>query len=139
MCKFSGLDLAGHNKDFIGQTCDAFAHWTLVDSGTEFVPSDIQGKLTSSFWQSHSNTAHSKEKTMGLGDKGIAGIKEFCQQHKCNTICKNFSLEAMMKLLKILEEEEDDFNSENDEPVGDETRKGANNDDIGEGGDSTHA
>lgn len=45
MRKFSGSNKAGANTDFAGQTCDAFAHFTLADSGMEFVPVDIQGQL----------------------------------------------------------------------------------------------
>jgi len=29
---------------------------------------------------------------MGLGDQGLEGVKSFCQQHKCNAICKKFEL-----------------------------------------------
>ena len=47
MRKFSGSNKAGANTDFVGQTCDAFAHFTLADSGMEFVPVDIQGQLLS--------------------------------------------------------------------------------------------
>jgi Alpha-kinase family len=49
MRKFSGSNKAGANTDFAGQTCDAFAHFTLADSGMEFVPVDIQGRLLSNF------------------------------------------------------------------------------------------
>jgi Alpha-kinase family len=49
MRKFSGSNKAGANTDFVGQTCDAFAHFTLADSGMEFVPVDIQGQLLSNF------------------------------------------------------------------------------------------
>ena len=41
--KFSGTDIAGRNSDFVGISCDAFAHFTLEDSGMEFVPADVQG------------------------------------------------------------------------------------------------
>lgn len=44
MRKFSGTLEAGNNSDFSGKTCDAFAHFTLIDSDLEFVPADIQGK-----------------------------------------------------------------------------------------------
>ena len=43
MRKFSGTNRAGANTDFAGKTCDAFAHFVLIDSGLEFVPTDIQG------------------------------------------------------------------------------------------------
>jgi hypothetical protein len=43
MRKFSGTLEAGKNSDFVGKTCDAFAHFTLIDSNLEFVPADIQG------------------------------------------------------------------------------------------------
>jgi hypothetical protein len=29
---------------------------------------------------------------MGLGNDGIEGIRRFCEQHKCNSICHNFDL-----------------------------------------------
>ena len=45
MHKFSGNNKAGADTDFSGQTCDAFAHFTLADSGMEFVLVDIQGQL----------------------------------------------------------------------------------------------
>jgi len=46
MKKFSGTNQAGANTDFAGKTCDAFAHFALIDSGLEFVPTDIQGMYT---------------------------------------------------------------------------------------------
>jgi len=49
MQKFSGSNKAGANTDFAGQACDAFTHFTLADSGMEFVPVDIQGQLLSDF------------------------------------------------------------------------------------------
>lgn len=45
MRKFSGTNTAGSNDDFVGMTCDAFAHFTLHDSEMAFVPVDIQGQL----------------------------------------------------------------------------------------------
>jgi len=36
---------AGENTDFSGKTCDALAHFCLVDSAMEFVPVDIQGRI----------------------------------------------------------------------------------------------
>jgi len=44
MRKFLGTNQAGANTDFAGKTCDAFAHFALIDSGLEFVPTDMQGK-----------------------------------------------------------------------------------------------
>ena len=35
MRKFSRTNQAGANTDFAGKTCDAFAHFTLIDSGLE--------------------------------------------------------------------------------------------------------
>ena len=29
---------------------------------------------------------------MGLGDDGLKGIRCFCEQHKCNSICHEFKL-----------------------------------------------
>lgn len=45
MRKFSGTDQAGSADaaDFAGVTCDAFAHFTAVDSNLDFVVVDIQG------------------------------------------------------------------------------------------------
>jgi len=45
MRKFSGTDQAGcaDAADFAGITCDAFAHFTAVDSNLDFVVVDIQG------------------------------------------------------------------------------------------------
>jgi len=45
MRKFSGTEAAGENTDFSGKTCDALAHFCLVDSAMEFVPVDIQGRI----------------------------------------------------------------------------------------------
>ena len=49
MKKFSGTNRAGNNHDFAGKTCDTFAHFTLIDSGIDFVPTDIQGACSTSF------------------------------------------------------------------------------------------
>jgi hypothetical protein len=48
MRKFSGTDQAGcaDAADFTGVTCDAFAHFTAVDSNLDFVVVDIQGIVT---------------------------------------------------------------------------------------------
>ena len=40
-----GTEAAGENTDFSGKTCDALAHFCLVDSAMEFVPVDIQGRI----------------------------------------------------------------------------------------------
>jgi hypothetical protein len=45
MHKFSGTVEAGANHDLVGQTCDAFAHFSLDDSGGHLVFVDIQGKM----------------------------------------------------------------------------------------------
>jgi len=42
--KFSGTDEAGSNTDLAGMTCDAFAHFSLYDSGGTLVLVDIQGE-----------------------------------------------------------------------------------------------
>ena len=49
------------------------------------------------------NSHYSMEKTMGLGDKGINGVKAFCNQHRCNLICKGIGLPAASSLIAELE------------------------------------
>jgi len=41
--KFSGTQKAGFNSDLMGKTCDAFAHFSMMDSANSFVLADIQG------------------------------------------------------------------------------------------------
>jgi len=41
--KFSGTTQAGSNTGLVGQTCDAFAHFSLHDSDQHLVFVDIQG------------------------------------------------------------------------------------------------
>jgi len=36
--------------------------------------------------------AHTAGSSMGLGDQGVKGIKNFMRQHRCNNICKKFDL-----------------------------------------------
>jgi len=48
--------------------------------------------------------AHSKRQSMGLGDKGLEGVEEFCQQHQCNRICKKFGLRNLNNLFKEVTE-----------------------------------
>ncbi|KAF8983258.1 kinase-like domain-containing protein [Cyathus striatus] len=107
MRKFSGTNVAGENHDFVGTTCDAFAHFTLESGGT-FIPVDIQGIDTEVMKEGlrfaniitlFDVMAHSKLYTMGLGDSGPEGMKVFCRQHKCNRICKKLKLTPMMKLI----------------------------------------
>ncbi|KAF8988783.1 kinase-like domain-containing protein [Cyathus striatus] len=97
----------GENHDFVGTTCDAFAHFMLESGGT-FVPVDIQGIGTEVMKEGlrfaniitlFDVMAHSKLYTMGLGDSGPEGMKVFCRQHKCNGICKKLKLTPMMKLI----------------------------------------
>ncbi|KJA29094.1 hypothetical protein HYPSUDRAFT_196518 [Hypholoma sublateritium FD-334 SS-4] len=100
--KLSGTNEAGNNVDLMGMTCDAFAHFSLYDSSETCVFVDIQGiqgKSKIGGRTQHGNTltlfdlmAHSEKKQMGLGDKGIDGIKEFKEQHQCNAICKQLQL-----------------------------------------------
>ena len=39
---------------------------------------------------------------MGLGDNGVEGILQFCNQHQCNLICKALNLPDLRKLLPTL-------------------------------------
>ncbi|KAF8911457.1 kinase-like domain-containing protein [Gymnopilus junonius] len=141
MHKFSGSDIAGHNHDFAGQTCNAFAHWVLEDSGSEFVPSDTQGIVHTVLLKQNiagpesltlfNLMSHSKDKMMGLGDNGIMGIKQFCKQHQCNTICKKFGLGTMKALSQALEDDNGIENSKLniDNPNNCSREEGGNDDD----------
>ncbi|KAF8998667.1 kinase-like domain-containing protein [Cyathus striatus] len=107
MRKFSGTDTAGANLDFAGMTCDAFAHFTLVNSGLEFVPVDIQvfsgGVPAANTITLLDIMAHSKLGTMGLSDNGCEGMKVFCMQHKCNSICKKLRLSPSTELISEID------------------------------------
>ncbi|KDR72339.1 hypothetical protein GALMADRAFT_213347 [Galerina marginata CBS 339.88] len=61
---------------------------------------------------------HSIDGTMGLGDKGLTGIQDFCNQHQCNRICKKFDLEKTTKLALRLPLDDDD--SDTDKYIGGE-------------------
>jgi hypothetical protein len=133
MRKFSGTDQAGSTDadDFAGITCDAFAHFTAMDLNLDFVIVDIQGIVSLESFSSSVKLAfktgivtsvydegvkcadtitlfdllaHSKRQSMGLRDKGLEGIEEFCQQHQCNRICKKFGLRNLNKLFKEVTE-----------------------------------
>ncbi|PPR07893.1 hypothetical protein CVT24_005570 [Panaeolus cyanescens] len=105
--KFSGTQCAGSNSDSAGMTCDAFAHFSLHDSDGSFVLVDIQGIITSRRLAGANIAGESKAmlfdfmahssgpEMMCLGDKGKTGIKQFCQQHVCNDICKALGLEEL--------------------------------------------
>jgi len=43
---------------------------------------------------------------MGLGDFGVDGIKQFCAQHKCNSVCKKLKLPQLAALMKELGDED---------------------------------
>ncbi|KAF8995312.1 kinase-like domain-containing protein [Cyathus striatus] len=116
MRKFSGTDSTGTNNDFAGKTCDAFAHFALIDSKLEFVPADIQEidtqVIKDCIRAANAITlfdvmAHSVFCTMGLGDKGVEGMKMFCMQHKCNAICKKLKLVATSKFIDQLKSPEE--------------------------------
>ncbi|KAF9548621.1 kinase-like protein [Agrocybe pediades] len=125
MHKFSGSDKAGSNRDLPGMTCDAFAHFTLEDSGLELVPVDIQGIEHTPDVDGIKGApcyilfdlmAHSLSRSMGLGDNGRAGIKKFCEQHKCNKICHKFNLTPAQQFLADLEGEDSDAEFEHIHP-----------------------
>jgi hypothetical protein len=48
----------------------------------------------------------SQLQTMGLGDEGLEGIRRFCKQHKCNSICNGFNLPKLstIDLVRTAEE-----------------------------------
>jgi len=39
--------------------------------------------------------AHSVQKSAGLGDQGVEGLKEFVKRHHCNNICTNLGLSPL--------------------------------------------
>jgi hypothetical protein len=39
---------------------------------------------------------------MGLGDNGVEGIQQFCDQHQCNSVCKALDLPDLRELLPTL-------------------------------------
>ncbi|KAJ3495135.1 hypothetical protein NLJ89_g10676 [Agrocybe chaxingu] len=101
--KFSGTKVAGTNfGDLKGMTCDAFAHFSLHDSGGFFVLVDIQGiqgfskpdgrQIGTKFLTLFDFMAHSVDKSMGLGDQGLEGVLEFKRQHQCNKISTELGL-----------------------------------------------
>lgn len=55
--KFSGTLQAGLNGDFMGETCDALAHYSLHDSNNELVFADMQGELHCSYLLNHAHCA----------------------------------------------------------------------------------
>lgn len=70
-------------------------------------------------FNSHIHPSFSGDMAMCLGDKGIAGIKQFCQQHVCNSICKGLGLEG----LKVGSEYDSDLPDDDDFLFGDEITK----------------
>ena len=46
--------------------------------------------------------SYSRLHTMGLGDNGVEGIQQFCDQHQCNLICKALNLPDLHELLPTL-------------------------------------
>ncbi|KAJ7216982.1 kinase-like domain-containing protein [Mycena pura] len=98
--KYSGTEQAGANNDFYGKTCDAFAHFSLWDSGEAFVLADIQGIKepvyvedarapdTLVLFDLMAHTADVDEEDRALGDAGSDGIAQFRGQHVCNSICR---------------------------------------------------
>ncbi|KAJ7210364.1 kinase-like domain-containing protein [Mycena pura] len=102
--KYSGTEQAGANNDFYGKTCDAFAHFSLWDSGDAFVLADIQGIKepvyveddhapdTLVLFDLMAHTADVDEEDRALGDAGSDGIAQFRGQHVCNSICRSLQL-----------------------------------------------
>ncbi|KAF8073965.1 kinase-like domain-containing protein [Lyophyllum atratum] len=105
--KYSGTMHAGRNTTLLGKTCDAFAHFALENSGGQLVFADIQGILEPKFIQHvrgvddlvlfdlmvHTDVVQfSANKSGGLGDRGLTGLRNFAAQHKCNSICKALGL-----------------------------------------------
>ena len=46
--------------------------------------------------------SYSRLQTMGLGDNGVEGIQNFCDQHQCNSVCKALDLPDLRELLPTL-------------------------------------
>ncbi|PPQ87551.1 hypothetical protein CVT24_012095 [Panaeolus cyanescens] len=129
--KFSGSQCAGSNMDRVGMTCDAFAHFSLHDSDGSFVLVDIQGIIASKRLIGAPISgeekvtlfdfmAHSINGEMCLGDRGKPGIRQFRQQHVCNSICEGLGLEKFDTF------DDDDDSSSDQEKHDGEKRKGSN-------------
>jgi hypothetical protein len=101
--KFSGTLEAGIHSSLIGMTCDALAHFSAFDSDLELVLVDIQGIISTAIRPEDGGRGskvlnlfdlmfHSADKSFGLGDAGVQGIRGFFAKHKCNKICAALGL-----------------------------------------------
>ncbi|KII90162.1 hypothetical protein PLICRDRAFT_53262 [Plicaturopsis crispa FD-325 SS-3] len=106
--KFSGTNHAGANSKLLGYTCDALAHFSLMESDATLVLVDIQGIRVPKTVQGVSGTddlvlldlmTHTRTGMSGIGDRGFPGIKDFAQQHACNTLCSNLRLTSCEDIL----------------------------------------
>lgn len=84
-----------YDKDPVhNDTCQAFSHYTWVESRRKLVICDLQG-VTSGFRLILTDPAihHTDILLYGSTNLGIKGIQKFFQVHKCNDICRALKLD----------------------------------------------
>ncbi|KAG6847751.1 hypothetical protein H0H93_006218 [Arthromyces matolae] len=107
--KYSGTLGAGRNtEDLFGKTCDAFAHFSVVQSnGILNIRIGIKEPKKTGSVRGVDDLVlfdlmvHSLDKSGGLGDRGAAGIQDFGAEHVCNTICKSLKLPKLASVIRL--------------------------------------
>ncbi|KAI0073742.1 kinase-like protein [Panus rudis PR-1116 ss-1] len=106
--KYSGTNAHPNHSGKLGQTLNAFAHFSYIWSKKTFVFTDLQATETAVRGEGTSIKRvnvlfdlmmHTKEGKSGLGDHGESGIEEFLKQHTCMEVCKDLGLDNEDNLL----------------------------------------
>lgn len=78
----------------VNDTCQAFSHFTWIESGKEIVVCDIQGVKRQHKLLLTDPAIHSKSiLEFGSTNNGVKGIRHFFRSHRCNEICTKMILE----------------------------------------------
>ncbi|XP_046582819.1 uncharacterized protein LOC124290168 [Haliotis rubra] len=91
---FVGSDGSSPKLSRTRQTLNAFVHYSFHCTSGSLVVCGLQGSVTEGCYMLKTPTIHSVNESYGDTDKGIAGIEEVFQHHKCNSICKHFIVPA---------------------------------------------
>ncbi|KZS89581.1 hypothetical protein SISNIDRAFT_469109 [Sistotremastrum niveocremeum HHB9708] len=104
--KFSGSTTAGANKDLMGNTVDALAHFSVIASKGQLLLSDLQGFVDSASFTNDGREVCTLFDVMAhftydinrqvVTNRKEAEIKSFLRQHSCNGVCEVLGLDLLV-------------------------------------------
>ncbi|KDQ58251.1 hypothetical protein JAAARDRAFT_193673 [Jaapia argillacea MUCL 33604] len=102
--KFTGTLGQVHMSGQLLSTIMAFAHFVLENTACKYMFADIQGSYDKNgLLVLFDPMTHTPSQSSGLGDHGLAGIRDFIESHQCNSICSALKLASVSALESTLD------------------------------------